>query len=59
MEILLIIAVVVAVAFLFGLLSRDKGDGVLDTLGSGCNSILNILLLLVGIAIAIVYFSRK
>jgi len=59
MGILLIIAVVVAIAFVFGLLSRNKGDGVLDTMGSGCNSIVNILLLLVGIAVAIVYFSRK
>lgn len=59
MQILIIVGGIIAIAFVFGLLSRNKGDGVLDTLGSGCNSILNILLLLVGIAIAIVYFSRK
>jgi hypothetical protein len=59
MGILLLIAVVVAIAFVFGLLIRDKGDGVLDTLGSGCNFILNLLLILLGIVLAIVYFSRK
>ncbi len=46
MEILIIIAVILAVVFVFGLMSREKGDGVLDTLGSGCSSVLTILLII-------------
>jgi H+/gluconate symporter-like permease len=59
MGILIIIAVLVAIAFVFGLSSREKGDGLLDTLGSGCNSITNILLIIGLIACAFVYFSKK
>jgi|688.fasta_scaffold187990_3 hypothetical protein len=34
---------IIVVVFLFGLLFRSKGDGVLDTLGSGCNAIAGII----------------
>ena len=45
----------IIVAFIIGLVSRDKGDGFMDTLGSGCSTIIFIL---VAIAI-IIYFSMK
>jgi hypothetical protein len=45
----------IIVAFIIGLVSRDKGDGFMDTLGSGCST---IILILVVIAI-IIYFSMK
>ena len=41
----LIIGIIVVV-FLFGLLFRSKGDGVLDTLGSGCNAIAGVIVVI-------------
>ena len=29
----------IIVAFIIGLVSRDKGDGFMDTLGSGCSKL--------------------
>jgi formate hydrogenlyase subunit 3/multisubunit Na+/H+ antiporter MnhD subunit len=40
------IIILIAVAFIFGLLFRKKGDNFLDTLGSGCSVILTILAIL-------------
>lgn len=37
---------IIVVVFLFGLLFRSKGDGVLDTLGSGCNAIAGIIVVI-------------
>ena len=54
-----ILFVIVLVAFLFGLISRKKGDSFLDTLGSGCNSMINIVLIIILILCAIVYFNGK
>ena len=50
METLVLIIVVV---FIVGLLSRDKGEGFLDTLSSGCSSIIWIIIILVVIAVFI------
>ena len=41
-----IIIGIIAVAFLVGLVSRNKGDNFLDTLGSGCGTIITILAIL-------------
>jgi hypothetical protein len=41
----------VILAFIIGLFSRSKGDGLLDTIGSGCSTIIAII-----IAIIIVIF---
>lgn len=54
---LIIIVVIIGIAFLFGLLSRQKGDGVLDTLGSGCHNITNIILIILAVIAACVYFN--
>jgi uncharacterized protein (UPF0261 family) len=59
MEIIIIVGAIVAVAFVFGLVSREKGDGVLDTLGSGCSSIINVIIAIILIVAALVYFSEK
>jgi len=40
------IFILIAIAFVFGLLFRKKGDSFLDTLGSGCNVIFTILAIL-------------
>jgi hypothetical protein len=48
-----ILIAVIAIAFIFGLLTRSKGDGFLDTLSSGCVTVVVIILVLV----ALVYFS--
>jgi hypothetical protein len=58
MEIIVIVGAIVAIAFVFGLLSREKGDGVLDTLGSGCSSIINIIFVVGLIVAALVYFNK-
>lgn len=36
---------IIIIAFIIGLITRDKGDGLLDTLGSGCSSIIAILVI--------------
>lgn len=48
METLVIIIIIV---FILGLLSRDKGEGFLDTLSSGCSSIIWIVIILVVIVV--------
>jgi len=50
-----IIIGIIAVAFLVGLVSRNKGDNFLDTLGSGCGTIIGIIVIL-GI---IAYFATQ
>jgi len=41
------IIIILLVAFVIGLLSRKKGDSFLDTLGSGCGSLIWIVVLLI------------
>ena len=38
-----IILIIVAVVFVIGLLTRSKGDGMLDTLSSGCGNFISII----------------
>jgi biotin transporter BioY len=47
---------IIVIVFIIGLLSRKKGDNFLDTLSSGCGTIVWIIVL---IAIAIFIFSQK
>jgi hypothetical protein len=47
---------IIIIVFIIGLLSRKKGDNFLDTLSSGCGTIVWIIVL---IAIAIFIFSQK
>lgn len=54
MEILLLILVVVAFAFVFGLISRNKGDGMLDTLGSGCKAMFGLLFFVLVIVVGLI-----
>ncbi len=43
METLIVIIVIV---FILGLLSRNKGEGILDTLSSGCGTLIWIVFIL-------------
>lgn len=38
---------IIVLAFVIGLLSRSKGDGFLDTLGSGCSTMVWIVILII------------
>lgn len=38
--------VILVIALLIGLLTRSKGDSLLDTLGSGCSTIVWIIIIL-------------
>ena len=40
MECLISLAVLLGVGFLVGLFTRSKGDGFIDTIGSGCGCII-------------------
>jgi len=48
---------IILVAFVIGLMSREKGDGFLDTLSSGCSSLLSFILLAILIIAALIYFN--
>jgi H+/gluconate symporter-like permease len=48
---------IILVAFVIGLISREKGDGFLDTLSSGCSSILGFIFLMILIIAALLYFN--
>jgi hypothetical protein len=37
---------ILILAFIIGLVTRDKGDNFLDTLGSGCGTIIAIVVIL-------------
>jgi hypothetical protein len=41
---------IIVVAFIIGLMSRSKGDGFLDTLGSGCSTIMWIIIAIIVVA---------
>ena len=44
-----------AIAFIIGLIFREKGDGFLDTLSSGCST---IILIIVAIVILIILIAE-
>jgi hypothetical protein len=47
---------IILLAFVVGLLSRSKGDGFLDTLGSGCSALIwLVVLIVVGLVLAALY----
>ena len=50
-----IIIGIIALAFVIGLVSREKGDNLLDTLSSGCGTIIGIIVI-IGI---IAYFATQ
>ena len=50
------IIVIIVIAFLIGLLSRNKGDNFLDTLSSGCGTLITIIVIIV---IIIIYLASK
>ena len=50
------IIVIILIAFLIGLLSRKKGDNFLDTLSSGCGTIITIIVIIV---IILIYMASK
>ena len=47
---------IIIIAFIIGLLSRKKGDGFLDTLSSGCGTIVFIIII---IAVVIFFIKNK
>ena len=53
---IVVIIGILLVVFVIGLISRRKGDGFLDTLGSGCGGIIVIGIIAIG---AIVYFINS
>ena len=53
MELIIVILIVV---FLVGLLSRNKGDNFLDTLSSGCGTVITIIVIA---AIILIYLASK
>jgi len=50
------IIVIILIVFLVGLLSRNKGDNFLDTLSSGCGTLITIIVIIV---IIIIYLASK
>lgn len=48
---------IIIIAFIVGLLSRKKGDNFLDTLSSGCGTI--ILIIGIIITLVIIVFLKK
>jgi len=38
---------ILGVLLLIGLLTRKKGDGLLDTLGSGCSFIIGVIFIII------------
>lgn len=54
-----IIIGIVIVAFVIGLVTREKGDGVLDTLSSGCGAIIGLIFLGVIIIGVIAFLINK
>lgn len=40
MECLISLAVLLGIGFLVGLFTRSKGDGLIDTVGSGCGCLI-------------------
>ena len=50
------IIVIVIIVFLVGLLSRNKGDNFLDTLSSGCSTVVVIIVIAV---IILIYLASK
>jgi len=50
------IVVLILIVFLVGLLSRKKGDNFLDTLSSGCSTIIVIVVIAV---IILIYLASK
>lgn len=51
------IILIIGVIFIIGLLARDKGDGFLDTLSSGCGATIGIIVLIIIIGVLILLFS--
>jgi hypothetical protein len=50
------IIVLILIVFLIGLLSRKKGDNFLDTLSSGCSTVITIVVIAV---IILIYLASK
>ena len=48
---------IIIIAFIIGLLSRKKGDNFLDTLSSGCGTIIFIVVILV--IVFVLMISKK
>ena len=51
-----LIIVIILIVFLVGLLSRKRGDNFLDTLSSGCGTVITIIVIVV---IILVYLALK
>jgi hypothetical protein len=56
MELIIGIGVLLGIIFLIGLLSRKKGDNMLDTLSSGCGTVVAIVII---IAVVIFFLSQQ
>jgi len=47
------ILIIIGVIFLIGLIFRNKGDGFLDTLSSGCGAIIGLIIL--GVILIVIF----
>jgi hypothetical protein len=56
MDLMISIAVIIGIVFLIGLLTRKKGDSMLDTLSSGCGTIVAIIVIL---AVVLFFISQQ
>jgi len=52
-----ILFAIIVLAFVIGLLSRSKGDGCLDTLSSGCSTMVWIVVLIIIAVVVGIFMS--
>jgi len=53
------IIIVILIFFVYGLFSRNQGDGVIDTVSKGAVGCLQTIVLLIIIGVLIYYFLYK
>ena len=54
-----ILLIIVAVVFVISLLTRSKGDGMLDTLSSGCGNLISIIFGIIIFAALVLWAYNK
>jgi hypothetical protein len=54
MELIISVIGILFVLLILGLIFRKRGDGFMDTLGSGCKGIAVIIIIIIGVVTALV-----
>lgn len=44
----------ILIFFLVGLISRRRGDGAIDTLGSGCRSVFVLIIIIIAVIVILI-----